>query len=270
MRYFSGFSGIGGFELAISKAAPGAECIGYSEIDKHAITTYQEHFDHENYGDATAIDADRLPDFDLYVGGFPCQAFSAAGLRRGFEDTRGTLFFDVARIIRAKRPRHFILENVRGLLHHDGGRTMRTIVTTLTELGYCVEWRVLNSKNFGLPQHRERVFLVGHLGRVPARPVFTPGGPSNPHSTVGFTTETTVARTLTAGGNSGGNHSGLTVIRTASGDRRLTPIEWERLHGYPDDWTAPVSTTQRFKQLGNTVSVPVVASVVQGIAVCCG
>lgn len=165
MRYFSMFSGIGGFEFGIGKTVPNAECVGFSEIDRYAIAIYKYHYkEHKNYGDATKINPNELPDFDLLVGGFPCQAFSVAGKRLGFEDTRGTLFFDVARILAAKRPKLFILENVKGLLSHDGGRTFKTIITTLTDLGYCVEWQVLNSKNFGVPQNRERVFIVGHFG----------------------------------------------------------------------------------------------------------
>lgn len=173
MKYLSTFTGIGGFEIGIGNTG---ECIGYSEIDKYAIQIYQKHFpNHKNYGDITKIIASELPDFDLFVGGFPCQAFSIAGKRGGFDDTRGTLFFDCARILKEKQPRHFILENVKGLLSHDNGRTFATIINTLTELGYCVEWQVLNAKNFGVPQNRERVFIVGHLGGIPKRKVFPIG-----------------------------------------------------------------------------------------------
>jgi len=160
MRYFSTFSGIGGFELGIGDYG---ECIGYSEIDKYAIQTYEKHFNHKNYGDITKINPKQLPDFDLLCGGFPCQSFSVAGLRGGFEDTRGTLFFEIARIIREKQPRFLLLENVKGLLSHDKGRTFATIISTLNELGYDCEWQVLNSKNFGVPQNRERVFIIGHI-----------------------------------------------------------------------------------------------------------
>lgn len=121
IKYFSGFSGIGGFELGIQQAMPGATCVGYSEIDKSAIKTYESHFTHDNYGDATSIDPHSIPDFDLYVGGFPCQPFSIAGEGNGFDDTRGTLFFDIVRILQVKQPRNFILENVKGLTSHDGG-----------------------------------------------------------------------------------------------------------------------------------------------------
>ena len=257
IRYFSMFSGIGGFERGLEAATTRLslplECAGYSEIDKNAIKTYERHWpEHVNYGDATAIDPDSLPDFDLLVGGFPCQAFSVAGKRGGFEDTRGTLFFDVARVLDAKQPQHLILENVKGLLSHDGGRTFRTIVVTLADLGYCVEWQVLNCKDFGIPHSRERVLIVGHLGGLTRPPVFPVVREGNPHSTVGLTTETAVARTLTGGGHSGGNHSGMTVIRTPEGDRRLTITECERLQGFADGHTVG-SNSARYKQLGNAV-----------------
>ncbi len=184
-KYFSGCSGAGGFELGIEYAALKAgvtpECVGYSEIDQHAIRTYEEHYpDHINFGDLTTLDPGTLPDFDCLVGGFPCQAFSAAGHRLGFEDTRGTLFFDFARILDTKRPRYFVLENVKGLLSHDGGRTFKTIIATLAQLGYGVEWQVLNSKDFGVPQNRERVFIVGHYGGLSGLPVFPFAGNSDP------------------------------------------------------------------------------------------
>ena len=152
-------------------------CMGYSEIDKYAIRIYQKHFpEHKNYGDCTTIIADKLPDFDLLCGGFPCQSFSIAGKRGGFEDTRGTLFFQIARIARAKKPSYLFLENVKGLLSHDEGNTFATIISTLDELGYDCQWQVLNSKNFGVPQNRERVFIIGHL-RGQSRPkVFPIGG----------------------------------------------------------------------------------------------
>jgi DNA (cytosine-5)-methyltransferase 1 len=203
MKYLSLFSGIGGFELGIQQAYDnlwdktrgtqsgkkreydeGSEfhtendrqfpiCIGYSEIDKYAIKIYEKHFpDHKNFGDITKITADTLPDFDFLCGGFPCQSFSIAGKRKGFTDTRGTLFFDIARILKAKRPTRFLLENVKGLLSHDNGQTFSTIISTLTELGYDLQWQVLNSKNFGVPQNRERVFIIGHLRGTPRPKIF--------------------------------------------------------------------------------------------------
>lgn len=158
-------------------------CIGFSEIDKYATQVYQKHFpNHKNYGDITKINEKELPDFDLLVGGFPCQAFSIAGKRRGFEDTRGTLFFDIARIVREKQPRLLLLENVKGLLSHDKGNTFRTIIATLDELGYDAQWQVLNSKNHGVPQNRERIFIIGHL-RGTSRPEVFPFGEESTEDT---------------------------------------------------------------------------------------
>lgn len=266
LRCFSMFSGIGGGELGIEQAAAAhgvpVEWIGYSEIEKNAIKVYERHWpEHVNYGDAALIDPDGLAGFDLLIAGFPCQPFSVAGQRRGFADTRGTLFFDIARILERKRPRHFILENVKGLLSHDGGRTFRVIIEALDELGYLVEWQVLNSKNHGVPQSRERVYIVGHLGGRAGRTVFPFAGQGNPYTTVGESTETTVARTLTAGGHSAGNHSGMTIIRCPEGDRRLTRIECERLQGFPDNHTEVSSDSQSFKQTGNAMTVNVVEAV---------
>lgn len=200
MKYFSCFSWIGGFELWITQAYDNrpnilnmtealwqdmsnsqewtnrASCVGFSEIDKYATQIYQSHFpNHQPYGDITKIDTTTLPDFDCLVWGFPCQAFSIAGKRRGFEDTRGTLFFELARILRAKQPRLFVFENVKGLLSHDNGKTFSTIIATIDELGYDCQWQVLNSKNHGVPQNRERVFIVGHL-RGTSRPKVFPFG----------------------------------------------------------------------------------------------
>lgn len=201
------FSGIGGFEYGIQQAFSNRElgngqqssekidiqykthstdstsslgdgrwelpkCVGYSEIDKYAIKVYERHFGgHKNYGDATKINPKELPDFDLLVGGFPCQAFSIAGKRKGFDDTRGTLFFDIARILAEKKPQHLVLENVKGLLSHDQGKTFQTILGVLADLGYAVEWQVLNSKDFGVPQNRERIIIVGHLGNECGRKI---------------------------------------------------------------------------------------------------
>lgn len=208
MRYLSLFSGIGGFELGIQQAYERPFCIGYSEIDKYAIKIYQSNFpSHKNYGDITKINTDDLPYFDLLVGGFPCQAFSIAGKRKGFEDTRGTLFFEIARILRAKQPRLFLLENVKGLLSHDLGNTFKTIIATLDELGYDLEWQVLNSKNFGVPQNRERVFIVGHLRGTP-RPKVFPFGETNRATDEGHEqADTEIASTLRSRyGNETGSH----------------------------------------------------------------
>ena len=173
-KVFSMFSGIGGFELGLLMSEKKVKLVGFSEVDKYAIEVFEKQFKGiKNYGNATTIDETKLPNFDLLVGGFPCQAFSVAGKLRGFNDTRGTLFFDVARILAHKKPKHFILENVRGLLSHDSGRTFQTILKVLTDIGYMVQWEVCNSKNYGVPQNRERVYIIGHL-RGSSRPKIFP------------------------------------------------------------------------------------------------
>ncbi len=335
MRYLSLFSGRGGFELGIkqeheqnlgNRGVAGASalelhkhlshpdagngdggrtdpmCVGFSEIDKYAVQIYQKHFpEHKNYGDITTINASELPDFDLLVGGFPCQAFSIAGKRGGFNDTRGTLFFEIARILATKEPRLFLLENVKGLLSHDGGRTFSTIISTIDELGYDLQWQVLNSKNFGVPQNRERVFIVGHL-RGTSRPQVFPFGEANvgvdvrksslsgqiqaqgespdsghPNSEVSQNGENGHIHQLNQPTHSNdrvyGTGGVAPTLNTAQGGRRqpfipsgakirrLTPLECERLQGFPDNWTEGLSDTQRYKTLGNAVTVNVIEAI---------
>ena len=287
LKYFSMFSGIGGFELGIERAyeslrpteqkmekgridrnslwrrikknKQGVSCIGYSEIDKYAIQVYERHFpEHKNYGDISQINPKDLPDLGLLVGGFPCQSFSIAGKRAGFDDTRGTLFFDILRIAKEKQPRLLLLENVKGLLSHAEGRTFGTILASLDELGYDLDWQVLNSKDFGVPQNRERVFIVGHLRGTP-RPKVFPIGEGNEEYNEPDAQGNDIAHTL----NCGDKHRGSYIIEdfypdrirtfdkspTLRGDRqglkvtqetkirRLTPLECERLMGLPDGWT---------------------------------
>ena len=170
IKIFSMFSGVGGFELGFQQANLQTQVVGFCEIDKYASQILETKFQGvKNYGDATTIDETKLPNFDILVGGFPCQAFSMAGKRKGFDEARGTLFFDVARILAHKKPRNFILENVKGLLSHNKGKTFETILGILSDLGYIVEWELLNSKNYGVPQSRERMYIVGHL-RGQSRP----------------------------------------------------------------------------------------------------
>ena len=170
IKIFSMFSGVGGFELGFQQANLQTQVVGFCEIDKYASQILETKFQGvKNYGNATTIDETKLPNFDILVGGFPCQAFSMAGKRKGFDEARGTLFFDVARILAHKKPRNFILENVKGLLSHNKGKTFETILGILSDLGYIVEWELLNSKNYGVPQSRERVYIVGHL-RGQSRP----------------------------------------------------------------------------------------------------
>ncbi len=322
MKYLSLFSGIGGFELGIG---PNHECIGYSEIDKYATKVYQSHFPtHKNYGDITKINEKELPDFDFLCGGFPCQAFSIAGKRGGFADTRGTLFFDIARILKAKQPNLLLLENVKGLLSHDSGRTFATIIATLDELGYDLQWQVLNSKDYGVPQNRERVLIVGHLRGTPRPKVFPiTGGDSKAifgtitnsyhkgghtgsyiapkkieqinqpvHSNDRVYDPKGISPTLNTmqggnrqpfilqksrGKNKGGAHAiSPTVSANSFQDnnhlmekgvvRRLTPMECERLQGFPDNWTNVVSDTQRYKTIGNAVTVNVIQAIVEKLS----
>ena len=180
MKFLDLFAGIGGFRLGMESA--GHECIGFCEIDKFARKSYKAIHNMEGeieLHDITRVSNEsvrRIGSVDVICGGFPCQAFSIAGNRRGFEDTRGTLFFEIARFASILRPKYLFLENVKGLLNHDGGATFETILRTLDELGYNVEWQVLNSKDFGVPQNRERVFIIGHLRGRSIRTIFPLGG----------------------------------------------------------------------------------------------
>ena len=313
-------------------------CIGYSEIDKYSIQTYEKNFKgHKNYGDATKIKPEELPDFDMLCGGFPCQAFSIAGKRKGFEDTRGTLFFDIERILRVKRPKIVFLENVKGLLSHEKGETFRVIISRLEALGYNTQWMVLNSKFFGVPQNRERVFIIGSL-RGTSRPEILPfresnckdeivikriahmngyrrynqtydvsggcealdtsgGGGHQPcvinplkgktcygwHFEQNVYSKDSVCRSLKCSEGSGNKpkiihptlstelahstgrdyfrNSGHKIFKASNQIRRLTPLECERLQGFPDNWTEGVSDTQRYKQLGNAVTVNVIEAI---------
>lgn len=179
IRFIDLFAGIGGirkgFELACLNRGIDTECVFTSEIKPYAIEVLQQNHPNEVIsGDITQINAANIPDFDILLGGFPCQAFSAAGKRLGFEDTRGTLFFDVARILNEKQPYGFILENVEGLVNHDKkhksdkiGKTLTTILETLDKLQYQVSWRILNAKDFGVPQERKRIYIVGTKKKKP-------------------------------------------------------------------------------------------------------
>lgn len=199
MRFIDFFSGIGGFRIGMERG--GHECVGFCEVDKFAVASYtymhlltekqreylntltlrqrQKEILKEKYrngewyaNDITKVTPEELPEADCYCFGFPCQSFSIAGKRGGFEDTRGTLFFEVMRLAKARKPKLLFAENVKGLLSHDRGRTFGVIINTMDELGYDVSWQVLNSKDFGVPQNRERVFLVGHLRETGAKEIF--------------------------------------------------------------------------------------------------
>lgn len=179
MKFLDMFAGIGGFRFAMEQA--GHECVGFCEIDKFARASYKAIHDTKGeieLHDVTKVTEEEIRNIgtvDVICGGFPCQAFSIAGNRRGFEDTRGTLFFEVARFASVLKPKYLFLENVKGLLNHDNGNTFEVIISTLDELGYDVEWQVLNSKDFGVPQNRERVFIIASLRGERTRRVFPIG-----------------------------------------------------------------------------------------------
>lgn len=298
-------------------------CVGFSEIDKYAAAIVKYHYPNRtNFGDATKIDTGSLPDFDLLCAGFPCQAFSIAGKRQGFADIRGTIFFEVARILDNKRPSHFLLENVRGLSSHDEGKTLQRILEVLSELGYYVETTVLNSKDYGVPQNRERMYFIGHFAERCGNEILSFGNgyqeiiqkseqrnlsgtisTKNQSGQCNFDRSTTLVMAdsgqkrsidiredmppLRTGGdvpiiiqrargyNEGGEFETCPTLSSNSWQennhlsienriRRLTPIECERLQGFPDDWTkyglfengeiTEISNTQRYKTCGNAVT----------------
>jgi len=276
---------------------PNFRCIGFSEINKYANELLKQRFPNiKNYGDATKIDPRELPDFDMLCGGFPCQAFSIAGKRRGFNDTRGTMFFEISRILEVKRPKIVLLENVKGLLNHEKGKTFTVILQTLEELGYEVQWMVLNSKFFGVPQNRERVFIIASLRGTPRKEilpfrqcdgevkeivyvqksdreiarVYDPKGIAPClHLKTGGWQEPKISNfsprefkwrykspTLNAR-----DYKDPKVVAENHKIRRLTPLECERLQGFPDGWTEGFSDTQRYKMMGNAVTVNVIKAI---------
>ena len=180
MKFIDLFAGIGGFRFGMESA--GHECVAFCEIDKFARASYKAIHNTEGeieLHDITTVTDDEIRNIghvDAICGGFPCQAFSIAGHRRGFEDARGTLFFEIARFAAILKPKYLFFENVKGLLNHDKGNTFEVILSALDELGYDVEWQVLNSKDFGVPQNRERVFIIGHLRGERGRTIFPVGG----------------------------------------------------------------------------------------------
>lgn len=318
------FAGVGGIRLGFTQAAKefgmNTECVFSSEIDEWACKTYRKNFPNDNHDpkcDITTVDAKSLPDFDVLLAGFPCQAFSIAGKRGGFDDTRGTLFFDVARIIKEKQPKAFLLENVKGLTNHRSGKTLQVILNTLREdLGYTVFYKVLNAKEYGVAQLRERIYIVGFKNAGDSfdyplplpqeeRKVIRDIIEENPvdaryylstsylaalkahkarHQALGhgFGYEVRdldeVAGTIVCGGM--GKERNLIVdtrqtdftVRThikgeynKEGLRKMTPLEWERLQGFPDNWTAGIADVHRYKQMGNSVAVPVIQAVSENI-----
>ena len=291
MKFLDLFAGIGGFRLGMEAA--GHECVGFCEIDKFARESYKAI--HDTKGEIELHDITKvgneevkaIGNVDVLCGGFPCQAFSVAGKRKGFEDTRGTLFFEIARFASILKPKHLFLENVKGLLNHDKGRTFKTILRALDGLGYDVEWQVLNSKDFGVPQNRERVFIVGHLRGECTRGVFPFGGESTKYDSEQPKIDI-VGNTKNPNGSSYGTGSVVYNPKGIIGTlcardykeskqilvensehkviiRKITPREYWRLQGFPDEAfeNAKVvnSNTQLYKQAGNSVTVNVIAAI---------
>lgn len=368
MIFIELFVGIGGFRYGFEKASKKFKSVWSNDWDKYAKAIYAKHWGKYSIDgrDIRAVKSSEIPDHNLLTAGFPCQSFSIAGKRQGFKDTRGTLFFDICRILQAKRPSYCLLENVKGLLSHDNGETFQTILESLAELGYDCQWQVLNSKDFGVPQNRERVFIIGHLREKPRPEVFPiieelcdfTKRNSKGKGTVSYNISAGYSRRnargthliqegfigsgsqsqrvysdhgisahIKAGGGGGGAKTGLYLVGNIVGMtesrtdeskeirksnrktgkdwsprrgkklverkdglvgtvgsvqtpeqfvkdldfpeedlaiRRLTPLECERLQGFPDGWTdfgingQKISDTQRYKCLGNAVITNVI------------
>lgn len=260
------FAGIGGFHLALHNV--GAECVFASEWDDAARLTYETNFaklspslfKKGNFaGDITAVSKKSIPDFDILCAGFPCQPFSQAGFKKGFADIRGTLFFDIAEIIKIKKPKAFFLENVRGLYSHDDGRTFETIKKTLTEdLGYSFHHAIVKASDHGLPQHRPRLFMVGFKDRDTE---FEFPKKRKLKYTMSDVMKGDVEREIGFTLRVGGKRSPIDDRRNWDGYivdgevRRLTPSEGKKMQGFPDSFKFPVSDSEALKQLGNSVAV---------------
>lgn len=310
-KFIDLFAGIGGFRLALQNL--GGKCVFTSEWDEQAKKTYQANFGDRPFGDITKEETKQfIPDnFDILCAGFPCQAFSIAGKRGGFEDTRGTLFFDVAEIIKRKKPKAIFLENVKGLRNHDKGKTLKTILNVLrNDLGYFVpEPQILNAKDFGVPQNRERIFIVGFRGDLGITEFDYPQPlketvvfediKEEKEVSVKYYLSNTYLNTLIkhkkrheSKGNGFGyqiipddgtanavvcggmgrernlvydhrlkNFEPVTNIKgevNREGIRKMTPREWARLQGFPDEFIIPVADASAYKQFGNSVAVPAI------------
>lgn len=302
IQFIDLFAGIGGFRYAIQNAGKAhgvpVECVFSSEIDKECQNVYKENFGETPRGDITQIPAETVPDHDILLAGFPCQPFSIIGSMKGFEDTRGTLFFDIARVIEAKKPAALVLENVKLLVGHNGGKTMKRIMETLASLGYHAIYKVLNALDFGLPQKRERVFIVAFRDpcffkwpseKIPMKPLSEILEKSVPKRYFASehvrkkrlskhqpTAEPTIWHENKAGNVSaypfscalraGASYSYLLV----DGERRLTSREMLRLQGFPDEFKIICNYAQTRKQAGNSLPVPVAQAVLESVVEACG
>lgn len=274
MKAIELFAGVGGFRLGLEPA--GHQVIWANEWDRFAADVYDHNFGGKiDRRDLTTIKAGEVPAHDLMVGGFPCQTFSLAGNRRGFQDSRGTLFFEMARLAQHHRTPYLLLENVRGLLSHAEGWTFKAILSTLDELGYDCQWQILNSKSFGVPQSRDRVFIVANLRGRPRPAVFPlASGKGHDPSEVPERFPLSVVGHLAGVKNSQSskvycaegisptlNTSHPVKIQIGGKVRNLTPTEHERCQGFPDGWTKSSPSTQRYKQMGNAVTPAVIEAI---------
>ena len=299
-KFIDLFAGIGGIRLGFEKVFKDESSFVFaSEIDKFAQTTYYANFNHLPSGDITCIKASEIPSFDILLAGFPCQPFSNAGLKKGFDDTRGTLFFDIARIAKYHKPKVLFLENVKGFKNHDKGNTFKVVKNSLEDMGYKVYAKVLNAKDFGVPQNRERIYIVAFLDE---KTEFEFPVECNIKTKLGdilldeVDDKYTISDKLWAGhqrrkrehkakGNGFGysmfnNESEYTSTMSAryykdgseilieqmdKNPRKITPREAARLQGFPDSFKIPVSDTQSYKQFGNSVAVPVIEAIAKNI-----
>jgi DNA (cytosine-5)-methyltransferase 1 len=302
------FAGVGGIRLGFEKAFNDkASFVFSSEIDIHAQKTYNANFGEIPHGDITQIEAKDIPNHDVILAGFPCQAFSVAGLKKGFEDTRGTLFFDVARIAEHHKPKLIFLENVKGFKNHDKGNTFKVVKKTLEDLGYQVFADILNAKYFGVPQNRERIYIVAFLKDATNKKInldFEKIKQMKKISKVGdildsnIDSKYTISDKLWAGhqrrklehkakGNGFGysmfnenseytstisaryykDGSEVLIEQKNKNPRKLTPREAGRLQGFPNTFKIPVSDTQAYKQFGNSVVVPVIEELAKNILI---
>lgn len=294
VKFIDLFAGIGGIRLGFQNAFKDSVCVFASEIDKFAIKTYEANYNHTPSGDITKINTDDIPNFDVLLAGFPCQPFSQAGLGLGFNDARGSMFFEIERILKAKHPKAFLLENVKRLATHDKGQTFQTMLKHLKDLGYHTHFKVLNAKDFGVPQNRERIIIVGFDRAVD----FSFPIPLGIETKVGDILEPncddkyTISDKLWAGhklrkerNKSLGKGFGYSLFNANSpytntisaryykdgseilidnpgkNPRKLTPREACRLQGFSDDFKIVVSDAQAYKQFGNSVCVPLITAV---------
>lgn len=295
IRFIDLFCGIGGFRVAMDQACIEndliPECVFSSDIDTYCQDSYELNFGHRPTGDITKVEPNTIPNHDILFAGFPCQPFSIIGQMKGFDDTRGTLFFHIANILKIKKPKAFILENVKQLVGHNQGQTLKVIIKTLQDLGYNVQYTVLNALDYGLPQKRERVLIVGHRDPI----MFSYPSPVKPFKPLSEILEKKVDKKHIASDyikqkrkdshkssyklsiwheNKSGNvcsYPYSCALRAGAsynyllvnGERRLTPREMFRLQGFPDTYKIIANDTQARKQAGNAVPVNMVKAVIQ-------